>query len=75
MLAMASEPISVMLAIHNRLLLVVMREEPASVSATAVRIMTSTVGSHGDISGSYLSVRRDPDIWLKQPAVPIPPPG
>jgi hypothetical protein len=64
-----------MLAIHNRLLLVVAGEEPASVSATAVRIMTRTVGSHGDISGPYLSIRRHPDIRLKRPAVRIPPPG
>ena len=68
---MASEPVSMMAAIHNRLALAVAGDAPASVSATAVRIMTSTVGSHGDISGAYLSIGRHRDIWLRQLSVPI----
>src|SRR6202047_2800695 len=68
---MASEPVSIMAAIHNRLALAVAGDAPASVSATAVRMMTSTVGSHGDISGAYLSIGRHRDIWLRQLSVPI----
>jgi len=47
---MARDPHKMMLAIQNRPALGVAGGEPASVSAIAVTMMTSRVGTHGDIS-------------------------
>jgi hypothetical protein len=68
---MASKPSSIMLAVHNLVQLGGAGGDPVLVSATAVRTTISRVGSHGDISGFNLSVRRPHGIGLTLPAVSI----